>query len=276
MERRGKVGQDKPLNLFGYGRPPGPTMISLAFLPLACLVFRLDQWNDQRNVLRLFRRDRLRGSAHVLWMMVAIGALHHFGRHAEIAGSLPDRYATLHQPGRRRVTQRVRCYFAPQTSKFDHVLEAGFDRFDRRPLPFHKVGSDDAAPSPASHMGYEPRRYRRGRLPLVGCAAADGQSVEDALVQIDERVTISAIRRRRSDRAGPRAGVEANQNKSGEMPERPLAGCYQLSPMTAAMNGLTFTIAPACPDQLCGLAAREPTISWWPFGRQCDSDDAVM
>jgi hypothetical protein len=37
----------KLLVRLGSDTSPGPTMISLAFLPLAFLVFRLDQWNDQ-------------------------------------------------------------------------------------------------------------------------------------------------------------------------------------------------------------------------------------
>ncbi len=74
-------------------------------------------------------------------------------------------------------------------------------------------------------MSEEPQRYRRWRLPLIGRAAADGEPVVDTMVEIDERMIIITVRRRRGDRACPRAGIQTDQYEPSEVLERPLVCC---------------------------------------------------
>ena len=118
---------------------------------------------------------------------------------------------------------------SPQSGQGDRVLEPGLDRFNWGAVPFYEMRRDDAAADPAPHVGEQPRRYRRRRLPLVGCTPADGQTVVDALVKIDKRMTMIAVRRGRSDRTGPGSSVEADQDEPRQVSKRPLVGFNRLS-----------------------------------------------
>lgn len=57
------------------------------------------------------RRSAAEGAPHlllVIWMVVSVDVLQRLNSHAEIACCLPQIDAVLHEPRRRRVTQRVR------------------------------------------------------------------------------------------------------------------------------------------------------------------------
>lgn len=70
---------------------------------------------------------------------MSISALDHPGRHAEIAGGLPDRYTALYQPSRRRVPKRVPRDLAPEPGRPTAMFEAGLDQLDWLALPLDEM-----------------------------------------------------------------------------------------------------------------------------------------
>ena len=160
---------------------------------------------------------------------MAVRALNHLGGHAQVPGGLPDRYAALHQPGRGRVPESVRCDPSPQSGQGDRVLEPSLDRLNGGTVPLHEMRRDDAAADPPPHVGKQPRRNRRRRLPLVARTAANSQTIVNPLVKIDKRMSDVAVRRCGRDRTGPRSSVEADQDEPRQMSKRSLVGFDQLS-----------------------------------------------
>ena len=60
------------------------------------------------------------------------------------------------------------------------------------------------------------------------------------------------------------------------MPKR-LFVCRDEQPLlAAAMNSLLLAVAPARPDQLCGLAACESPVPRRPFWRQRDPNEPIV
>ena len=60
------------------------------------------------------------------------------------------------------------------------------------------------------------------------------------------------------------------------MPKWPLVRRDQLSLLATAVNSLLLAVPPACPDQLRGLATREPTVPRRSFWRQRDPHESVV
>jgi hypothetical protein len=69
------------------------------------------------------------------------------------------------------------------------MIEGSLDRFDRRAVSFLEMRGDDCTADPAPHMGKQSLGNGRRWLPFVAGSAADGQPIEYALIEIDERVT---------------------------------------------------------------------------------------
>jgi hypothetical protein len=57
-------------------------------------------------------------------LVVTIYAIEHLDRHAQKAGGFPLVDASLHQPGRRGVSQRVRCYTPSKPASATALLKA--------------------------------------------------------------------------------------------------------------------------------------------------------
>jgi hypothetical protein len=67
-------------------------------------------------------------------------------------------------------------------------------------------------------MGQQSRRQIDSRLPLVALLLAIGQTPKLPGFEVDVAATDGRDQRCAADRSGPRAGVQANQNKPGNVP----------------------------------------------------------
>jgi hypothetical protein len=82
--------------------------------------------------------------------VVAVDLLENLRRHAHEACRLPDRHASLRDPGRCRMSQRVRRDVVTETSRSAHVAEAAVDALDRLAMLLDHVPPGDAEPMPAA------------------------------------------------------------------------------------------------------------------------------
>jgi hypothetical protein len=83
-------------------------------------------------------------------------------------------------------------------------------------------------------------------------------------------------RRCAGNRACPSAGVQADQNETGDVTQRPFFSRNLLALHFAAMNSLHFTSLPARPDDGGSLRARQPSVAGLPLGRKCHADQAAV
>src|SRR5438046_4824517 len=75
--------------LVGGSSPPGPTTNLFGFLKLRASFAFTDHRNDHRNVCGVLASDRVGCALQMVWAVMAINAIKHFGRHAEISRRLP-------------------------------------------------------------------------------------------------------------------------------------------------------------------------------------------
>ena len=116
-------------------------------------------------------------------MMVSISLSNHFRRHAKEPGCFPNWNAALHEPGRRRVTERV-WRNTRKAGECRRSGEPGLNRPNRLPVPFDEMASS-AKPCPATHMSQQPRGNWNRRLALVRRTLADCEPVKHASIKID-------------------------------------------------------------------------------------------
>src|SRR5579862_9043292 len=98
---------------------------------------------------------------------------------------------------------------------------------------------------PAPKVGEQPGRNRHRRLTLVCLLLTLWTAIVDAAIEIDVGPADGSDRGGRRNGTGTGAAVNANQNKSREVPQRPLVRCNLLALHRAAVNGLYFASAPA-------------------------------
>src|SRR6476661_7182093 len=104
-------------------------------------------------------------------MVVAVGALKHLNRHAEIACRSPQIDPALHKPSCRRVSQRMRHDGASgqvDLGLLDHRPEGFLDRYDGFAVPLDEMLLGNAEPVPALQMSKETRRDGGRGLTLLG------------------------------------------------------------------------------------------------------------
>ena len=102
-------------------------------------------------------------------------------------------------------------------------------------LPFHSTAKRWPEPLPASQVRQKPVRQRNGRAALFRLALALRAAVEDAPIEIDPSPALGRLECGGTNGAGPRAGVERDQDESRDVPPRPPIGRLALlrSPGTA-------------------------------------------
>jgi hypothetical protein len=82
---------------------------------------------------------------------------------------------------------------------------------------------------PAAHVGEQPWRHGRRRLPFFGGPFPDRLAIKDPAVEIHERATFFLVRRSGGDRAGAGAGIDPDQDKPRDVAQRPLVGGNRLA-----------------------------------------------
>jgi hypothetical protein len=198
-------------------------------------------------------------------MMVSISLSNHFRRHAKEPGCFPNWNAALHEPGRRRVTERV-WRNTRKAGECRRSGEPGLNRPNRLPVPFDEMASS-AKPCPATHMSQQPRGNWNRRLALVRRTLADCEPVKHASIKIDVGAALCTHWRCRSNGRRARAGVEPDQNKSGDMAQR------KFDRWNCALD---LARAPARPKKPGGLAPREPAVARQSLRRQRNHHSAPV
>jgi hypothetical protein len=175
-------------------------------------------------------------------MMVAVALEQHLDRHTEKARSLPRTGSALHQPGRSGVPEHVRGDIRSKTSVGDGVGERLFNGFDGPAIPF----DNEALPGsfPTSQMRQQLRRQRHRRLSLVGLALPRRTPIENAAIDVDPSATNGRLQGSAANGARPCSGVEAHENKFGDVPS---ATPFRLHSL------LHLPVAPRGPKQGCGF-----------------------
>src|SRR5690349_14454203 len=105
-------------------------------------------------------------------MMVAISTEQDFQRHPQIAGCLPWVGTALHEPGRGRVTERVRRDACSEACQSYGGFEGRLYRHDRLSIELDEMLRMRIDAMPASKVHEQPLRDRHRRLPLVGLGVA--------------------------------------------------------------------------------------------------------
>ena len=168
---------------------------------------------------------------------MAIGALELFDAHAEKARGIPQLGALLHQPSSRRMAQGM-WRDVGHAGVVRVASECLVDVFDGRAIPLHAEAL--SAPFPTPQMRQKPPRQWYGRAAFVCLSGTLWSAVENPALEIDIAATCHAPQRRAADRAGARAGVEADEDEACQVLPRAAAGRVAL---------LDFTVAPRAPDQ---------------------------
>ena len=149
-----------------------------------------------------------------------------------------------------------------EPSRAHSRLEALAHAFDRLPIPLDHRSLREPVSRPATQVGKQPRREPYRRLPLLRLPAADCAAIEHALLEVDVAAAYSRRQRRPADRRRPRAGVEANQDETGDVaadrPQRVL--------VTHDLPG-----PPRGPQEASRLGPRKPPLArrrpWWQHDR---------
>ena len=197
-------------------------------------------------------------------------------RHSQIACRLPRIRSTLHQPGRRGVSQRVRRDTFLKSGEPHRALERRLHGCHRLVVELDEVFRIRCNPMPASKMSEQTRRNRYRRLPLVGPRAPLLAAVIDAAIQINESPTDCWNRRSRSDGTGTRSTVNADQDKPCKVSQRPLPSRNLLPFHGPTRHLLYFPVAPAGPDQFRSIRPCEPFVTRLALCRQCDLDNPAV
>lgn len=122
--------------------------------------------------------DFLDGLRQIVRVMVAIGVEENFKQHSQITSCLPWICTSLHQPGRRGVSQRMRGYSGPKPYEPNGTLERRFDRGYRPSVVLDKMLRFDQSGASAA----DEQASGRGSGPSVAacwfsrCPVSDGSS----------------------------------------------------------------------------------------------------
>src|SRR4051794_40159725 len=110
-------------------------------------------------------------------------------------------------------------------------------------------------------MRKQSARQRNGCFAFRGGTFANCKPVEDAAVEVNERFPRDAGRCSGCDCSRPGARIKADQNKPGDVSERPFVSFDLMSPVLPDVDSLRFAIAPASPKQPRGLGTGEPAVT---------------
>jgi hypothetical protein len=123
-------------------------------------------------------------------------------------------------------------------------------------IPLDEIVPGDAEAVPAAEMGEEPPGHARWRCRLAPAEAAHGLPVENSILEVDPGAALALDRRRRGNRAGARAGVEADQYEAGDMLERvPLGNDLPVN-LLAARRRVWTTVARQQAQSSCATSLR--------------------
>jgi hypothetical protein len=188
---------------------------------------------------------------------------------------LPLIHTELHKPRCRRVPESVGANTI-KPRMLGGRLECGLHRFDGLSVPFHEVFTSNPLGVPPPEVSKQALRNGNGRLALVGLALAPSQSVEDSILEIDERTTCAGRGRSGGNRSGARPSVKPNEYEPREMTQRILGGDDSKPFVSAAVPDLLFPVAPADHQQLGCLAASQPPLTRQAFRRQHHVNDTAV
>src|SRR4051794_16333911 len=114
----------------------------------------------------------------------------------------------------------MRRDFVVEAGKLNGMAKRGAHGLDRLAIPFDEGVANDALGDPPAHVSKQARRDWYRRLPFLCRSGTVCQTIKDAAFNVDKRSPDAARDRGRRDRAGTRAGVEADQDESCQVPER--------------------------------------------------------
>ena len=117
-------------------------------------------------------------------MVVAVRAQQRLNAHTKIAGSFPWIDASLHEPGRRGMTKRVRGHASREFRQLHRVFETGLYRPNTLAVEFNEMSSDQVQSLPAPHVCEQPLRQGNRRLPFIRLRFSLGEPIEYAAIQI--------------------------------------------------------------------------------------------
>src|SRR5712691_3561015 len=150
-------------------------------------------------------------------MMMTVHAVNHLDGHSEKSGSFPIVDASLHQPSRCGVSQRMRRDVAFKLRQSRGGLECGLHRLDGLAIPLDEIVTRDSLVSPTAKVREQAGRDRNRWLALVRFALPLGEPIENASLKVDKRPALTLVRRSRGDRAGACPSVEANQDEASQV-----------------------------------------------------------
>ena len=147
------------------------------------------------------------------------------------------------------------------------MLNARSHRLHALAVPLDRVFMHDALGHPSAqmreHAGWDGDR----RLPFFRGDLALWQSIKDAVLEIHEYSAIAGDRRRCRDRGSPRAAVETNEDKTGEVAQWPLVGAN----LPAFVPTPVHRLGLACPRQHTRSRAAVLSFPGQPARARCAS-----
>ena len=150
--------------------------------------------------------------------MVSVAGFELLHRHAQEACGVPKIGAALHQPSRASMPKDVRGHLGTKSGSLHRRLEALTHAPDRLAVPLNHRLLGEPLGDPAAHVGKQSGRKFYRRLPLFGLTATGSPAIEHALLEVDVAAAHRWHEGRTADRRRARAGIEADEDESGNVP----------------------------------------------------------